>query len=136
MREPGSRPLCPLLASRAVQIATAAAVALLGAIGFAPLFAGPGYEAALAAGLVLPTVAAMAASYETVRHQLRPLRAYERGLAIGAWLAALGYAVALLHGLRAGLCDLWGGTLYYWLGGGWGACMGGAWGAIAGTISG
>ncbi len=50
----------------------------------------------------------------------------------GASLAAVAFATALLHGLRVGLCDLWGATALFALTAGFGALMGGAWGALVG----
>lgn len=106
--------------------------ALLGAIGFLPLFAGPGYEAALAAGLVLPSAAAIVVALEVAGARPRPFDALGRGVAVGALFAGIAFALTLLHGLRAGFCDAWRGTLLFALGPAAGSILGGAWGGFAG----
>jgi tetratricopeptide (TPR) repeat protein len=116
-------------------VALAVGALLCGASGFVPLFGGPGYEASLAAGLVLPLIVAIAAAVDTARFGARPWEALQRGLGGGAVLGLVGLAVAWLHGWRVGLCDPVGGTVLYLLGGGFGAAMGGAWGALAGVGS-
>ena len=45
-------------------------------------------------------------------------------------LALVAFVTALLHGLRAGTCDLWGGALLFVLTAGFGAPLGGLWGAV------
>jgi hypothetical protein len=133
--------------ARSTSQRAAAVVAALGllAIGFLPLFGGPGYEISLAAGLLLPTAAAIATALDVVRSEetVAPLALIGRGVGSGLSLAALGFVTALVHGLRisavtgslaAGFCDLGGGALGYALTGGAGAVMGGAWGAVAGLI--
>jgi tetratricopeptide (TPR) repeat protein len=106
--------------------------ALLGGIGFLPLFGGPGYEAALAAGLVLPSAAAVAVAFDVAGERPRPFDALGRGAAAGGMFATIAFALTLLHGLRAGFCDVWRGTLLFALGPGAGAILGGAWGGFAG----
>jgi thioredoxin-like negative regulator of GroEL len=126
----GSRPTRP-------QLVAAALVLLgLGAIGFVPLFDGPGYEVALAAGLWCPAIAAVAAGIDLGRTRPAPLEALSRGLATGARLAVLGYLTTVAHGLRAGFCDFWGGSLLFILGPGLGTVLGGGWGAVAGELAG
>ncbi|MFO0757079.1 MAG: hypothetical protein U0359_11355 [Byssovorax sp.] len=122
----------PFLRSRPAHIGLATAAALLGAIGFLPLFGGPGYESALAAGLVLPSAVAIVTALELSRARVAPLDGLARGLANGGAFALLGYLVTLLHGLRAGFCDLLGGSTHYALGPVCGALLAGAWGAVAG----
>ncbi len=109
----------------------------LSALGFLPLFGGPGYEAALAAGLVVPSLAALATAYELCRERPRTVSLGGRGalgfgIAVGAALAAIATLIALLHGARVGYCDLGHGLWLELLGPGFGAVMGGAWGAAAG----
>ncbi len=135
MADPVPPALQPILISTPHRWAALVSGLLLGAIGFLPLFAGPGYEAALAAGLILPTAAAMVTAVEAARRRELPLRVYVRGITTGTVLALIGYLIALLHGVRVGFCDPWGGSLYYWLGGGAGSLVGGAWGAIAGLLA-
>ena len=126
----GSRPTRP-------QLVAAALVLLgLGALGLVPLFGGPGYEVALAAGLWCPAIAAVAAGIDLARMRLAPLEALGRGLGTGARLAVLAYLTTVAHGLRAGFCDFWGGSLLFALGPGLGTVLGGAWGAVAGELAG
>jgi hypothetical protein len=115
---------------------------LLGAVGFAPQFGGPGYESALAAGLVLPSAAAIGTALLVARRPAIVIdpqycfNALGRGVAFGAVLALLGAAIATLHGLRTGFCDAPLGYELWATGPGPGAVMGGAWGAGAGLCAG
>jgi hypothetical protein len=107
--------------------------AVLGGVGFLPLFGGPGYEHSLASGLVVPSAAAIATALEvSALEDSSPLAMVRRGLSTGAILAAVALATALLHGIRVGICDLWGGLVFFVLTAGFGAVLGGAWGALAG----
>ena len=127
-------PLPPLLRSRPQQRALGAAVLLLAALGFLPLVAGPGYEAALVAGLMLPSLGAVAVGVEGCQRDLRPLYAIGRGAATGALLAVAGLAVTFVHGARVGFCDPAEGSAYFALGPGVGTVLGGVWGAIVGLF--
>jgi hypothetical protein len=105
-------------------------VALL-AIGFLPLFDGPGYEQAIASGLIVPTATTIAASLDAFedRHTLRPLAPLSlvlRGLATGALFAALALLAAWIHVLRVGPCAPLSGSLAFLLGPGIGALLAGA----------
>lgn len=118
-------------------IGAAVVTVLLGAVGFLPLFGGPGYEAALAAGLVVPSAAAIATSLDTARRgSATPLAACARGIAAGLAYATLALATTLLHAVRVGICELWGALLYFALTAGAGAVVGGAWGFVAGELTG
>jgi tetratricopeptide (TPR) repeat protein len=112
------------------------------AVGFIPQFGGPGYESALAGGLILPTIAATATallvSSATANSKLQTANSFDalgRGIAFGAVLALLGAAIATLHGLRTGFCDAPLGYELWATGPGPGAVMGGAWGAGAGLVA-
>lgn len=114
--------------------AAATAVAFL-AYGFIPQFGGPGYEAALGAGLVLPAITAISAAFDVAQLRASPLEAFGRGLTRGAVLAAVGLALILLHGIRVGFCDaLWGIELYL-LAPAPGALLAGVWGAFVGLCA-
>jgi len=115
--------------SRTRRIGAGVLVALLGGVGSFPQFGGPGYEAALSAGLVLPSTAAVIAALEVDRRRPSATEAFARGMAIGLGLAVLGVVVVLLHGLRVGFCDPTEGLVLYALGPAPGAALGGAWGA-------
>jgi tetratricopeptide (TPR) repeat protein len=125
----------PFFACRAARIGLALTVIVTGAIGLLPLFEGPGYESALATGLVVPSIAAAVTALEVRRASPRPRDALARGLANGAALAAAAFAGMLLHGLRAGFCDALAGSAHVALGPGAGALLGGAWGAAAGELA-
>jgi tetratricopeptide (TPR) repeat protein len=125
-----------ILHSRAQTVAALVALVAMASVGFFPQFGGPGYESALAAGLVLPSLAAVASAFDQVRRRALAFDALSRGAASGTILGLVGYAVALLHGVRAGFCDVGGGTVTYFLGPLVGAVMGGAWGSLAGEIAG
>lgn len=109
----------------------------LGAIGFLPLFGGPGYEHALAAGLLVPSAAAIATAIDCARRtSSTPLASVARGVVTGLAYAALALVTALLHAARVGVCELWGALLYFALTAGIGAVLGGVWGAAAGELTG
>ena len=104
----------------------------LAAVGFMPLFGGPGYEQSLASGLVVPSAAAIATAVELSSGALRsPAAGVRRGLTTGVVLAGVAFVTALLHAARAGACDLWGGSTLFVLTAGFGGAMGGLWGAVA-----
>ena len=111
------------------------ALVVLCAIGFLPQFGGPGYEAALAAGLLLPAVASVSSAPASVRAKRSPFDAFARGLFAGTVLGALGLLVVLAHGLRVGFCDPFEGVTLYALGPWIGAVLGGGWGALSGLVA-
>lgn len=115
----------------------ALAVGALGVlVGFVPLFGGVGYEHDLAAGLLCPSVAAIAVARESsVAPGGAPLRHVVRGLTVGFLYALLTLALALGHGLRLRACDPVGGIGVYALTAGAGTLMGGAWGAVVGEVA-
>lgn len=123
--------MSPFLRSSVQRRAAAVTFVVLGGVGFLPLFGGPGYEHALASGLIVPSAAAIATSLELSEGSApSPLSCVGRGILSGLALAALAFATALAHGLRVPICDLWGGALGFVLTAGFGAALGGAWGAI------
>ncbi|MEZ4307939.1 MAG: hypothetical protein R3F14_07820 [Polyangiaceae bacterium] len=135
-REAASLP--PWMRSRAPGIGLAIAAAAVLGVGFVPLFDGPGYEIALAAGLLLPVVAAVSTALETSRYEIgraQPIDLLFRGVANGAVFGAAAYLTTLIHGARAGFCDVWTGTWIFALGPWVGAVLGGAWGAVAETAA-
>lgn len=117
-------------------IATFIVVVAIAAIGFLPLFDGPGYESALAAGIVVSIVTVIATSLELSNERLAPIDALSKGAANGSKWVAIAWLVTMFHGLRNGFCDPWGGTAHYALGPGVGAVLAGAWGALAGELAG
>lgn len=116
------------------------AALLLGSAGFLPQFGGPGYESALAGGLVLPSIAAVTTAWvvaaaASAESRLFCLDALGRGALIGSALSLVGVSLATLHGLRVGFCDAPLGYELWATGPGPGAVMGGAWGAGAGLLA-
>lgn len=103
--------------------------------GFLPLFDGPGYESALAAGLYVPVVTILATALELSQKRLAPIDALGFGVANGCKFVGLAWLITMLHGLRHGYCDAWGGTVHYFLGPGVGAALAGVWGAVAGEYA-
>lgn len=116
-----------------------AVAVILGAIGFLPLFGGPGYEHTLATGLLVPSFAAasvawrLAATPPAARGDV--LAWVARGAGHGLLLASIALATALLHALRVGICELWGALLSFALTAGIGSVLGGVWGAASGEIA-
>ncbi|HLV67479.1 MAG TPA: hypothetical protein VKY73_16770 [Polyangiaceae bacterium] len=127
--------MLPFSRSRGLWFGLALAFLLLAGLGFLPQLGGPGYEAALVAGLVLPSIAAVTTALEIQARPPLPLAAVARGIYVGAALAGLGLFTTLLHGMRVGLCDPREGTLLFVLGPGLGAVLGGATGAGAGLVA-
>jgi tetratricopeptide (TPR) repeat protein len=109
----------------------------LGAVGFLPLFGGPGYEHSLATGLLVPSATAIAVALDAARTEERaPLASVARGVVLGLALAALSLLTALIHAARVGICEVWGALLYFAITAGIGCVMGGVWGAVIGeTVS-
>ncbi|HEY1536235.1 MAG TPA: hypothetical protein VGF76_19575, partial [Polyangiaceae bacterium] len=103
--------------------------------GFIPQFGGPGYEAALVAGLVLPAVTAIGVAFEVGALRGTPLEAFGLGLKRGFWLSALGLLIVLCHGLRVGFCDAAWGIELYLLAPLPGALLAGVWGAAVGICA-
>jgi tetratricopeptide (TPR) repeat protein len=122
------------LGSRSERATLALAAVVLAAVGFVPQFGGPGYESALAGGLVLPAAAAVGSALfaATDSAEREGFDALGRGLALGAALAVLGVSIATLHGLRVGFCDAPLGYELWATGPGPGAVLGGGWGAASG----
>jgi tetratricopeptide (TPR) repeat protein len=116
-------------------VALAFVVVAAGAAGFIPLFDGPGYESALAAGLILPFAVAVATALDVSAAQAQPIASLGRGLSIGGALAFAAWITTLAHGLRTGFCDALGGSAHFALGPAAGALLAGAWGAVAGEIA-
>jgi tetratricopeptide (TPR) repeat protein len=126
----------PFRASRAQVCAAGSVAAVLGGVGFVPLFGGPGYESALASGLCVPTAAAVATALDVSESPAAsPLECVGRGLQSGLVLAFVAVATTLLHGVRIGICDLAGGLLLFALTAGIGALMGGAFGVLVGEFA-
>src|SRR5688500_15428202 len=106
----------------------------MGGVGFLPLFGGPGYEHALASGLITPAAAAIATAIDVSRDEdgLEPATALGRGVLAGLAYAGISLLTAILHGARVGICEWWGALLYFALTAGGGSGMGGAWRAFVG----
>lgn len=126
------------LGSRSERAALALAAVILSALGFVPQFGGPGYESALAGGLVLPAAAAVGSALQAARVPSSPREGLDllgRGLMFGALLGLVGALLATLHGLRSGFCDAPLGYELWLTGPGPGAVLGGAWGAACGAVA-
>ncbi len=127
--------LPPLWRSRAARICALCVALGFLAFGFIPQFGGPGYESALAAGLVLPASTALAVAFEVSGRRLTPRAVFGRGLALGFWLGALGLLIVLAHGSRVGICDAGWGIDLYLLGPLPGALLAGVWGGAVGLLA-
>src|SRR5450432_4468236 len=128
--------LPPLWRSRAARVASLCVTLGFVGFGFVPQFGGPGYESALAAGLILPAATALGVAFEVAGRRVTPLVAFEHGLSLGFWLAVLGFLIVLGHGLRVGICDAGWGIHLYLLGPLPGALLAGAWGGAVGLAAG
>lgn len=134
----GRRWIAPdsILRSRAHHVVAGVVLVVMGAIGFVPLFGGPGYESALAAGIVLPSMIVVLVALTLAREKRQPFDGFCRGVGTGAALFGVALATMLIHGLRAGLCDPWTGLENVALGPGLGCLLAGAWGWITSEIAG
>jgi formylglycine-generating enzyme required for sulfatase activity len=121
---------------RSRHVGAALALLVSGLTGFIPQFGGPGYEAALAAGIVLPSAAALMTALEVAEARPGASGAFARGVAVGAVVALGGLVLMLLHGARVGFCDPAEGVLIFLLGPAPGIVLGGVWGGLAGTAVG
>jgi hypothetical protein len=72
-----------ILHSRPQTIAAIVALVGMAVMGFLPQFGGPGYESALGAGLLLPTLSAVASAFDQARRRSEPFDAISRGAASG-----------------------------------------------------
>lgn len=128
---------------RAEWLVLAGTTLAAGAVGFFPLFGGPGYEAALALGLILPLpLACAAAARACPAAGARVDPRWRSGFAVLG--AALRFAalvivaqlvVVLLHGARAGYCDPAQGLALLALGPFAGTLLAAAWGTLAGLAA-
>jgi len=125
----------PLHRSRPTQIGLAIVVVAMGALGFVPLFDGPGYESSLGAGIILAFVVSVSAALAVSSEQPQPFDALSRGVAIGAGFGLAAWLTTLAHGLRAGFCDALTGSECFAVGPLAGALLAGAWGAVAGELA-
>lgn len=122
--------------SRPLLVALAVTFVVMTAAGFLPLFAGPGYESALAAGLTLPSIAAVASAIAMAHHRPSPSVAFVRAIETALLVNLVAYGTMMLHGLRAGFCDIAAGSALFVLGPGAGALVGATWGMLAGEVAG
>ncbi len=107
-------------------------VVLTLAVGFLPLFAGPGYEHAIACGLIVPGVTAIVAANEGLAPPFAaPFAVVVRALSTAALYSVLAIGTALLHGVRVGFCDPLGGIATFALTAGMGAALAGTVGAAS-----
>lgn len=127
--------LPPVYRTRGYYI-SAGITGLLGlAIGFLPLFSEPGYESALAAGLLLPGLAGVTTALESSRHAIEPSEALSRGCFAGVLYGLAFFVTTLLHALFSGFCDPGFGVLMFALGPLPGAALGGGIGGLLGPLA-
>jgi tetratricopeptide (TPR) repeat protein len=117
--------------SRPRLLGAAIAIVVLGGIGFQGLFARPGYEMALAAGLLCPSIVAVVCALDLKRSELGGFGCFARAVETGVGFALLSFSVAFAHGLRAGFCDLSSGSQIFLLGPAVGMVLAAVWGALA-----
>lgn len=112
-----------------------------GGLGFVPLFGGPGYEAALALGVLLPlpvaclSAARARAALAAPGGSAAPLELLGGAIRFALVLLAAQLALSMLHGARVGFCDALAGSLAFLLGPAAGVVLAAAWGTLAGLAS-
>src|SRR5262249_49522283 len=113
------------------------------AIGFLPLFGGPGYESALALGLLLPLPVACCAAAGACPPRGRDVEPRDRSVlaglrsafAVALVVLAAALASVLLQGARAGFCDPLQGLELFALGPGMGTLIAAMWGSAMGVFA-
>jgi tetratricopeptide (TPR) repeat protein len=105
------------------------------AIGFLPLFGGPGYEAALALGVLLPLPLALLTAARAQSDTRSPLAAWTSGIVLALALVLACLLVTFVHGARVGFCDPLEGVLLLALGPAFGALMAATWGSLSGLLA-
>jgi hypothetical protein len=105
-------------------------------IGFVPLFGGPGYEHALATGLLVPGIVLCVVGLDANVHVtvLGP-RGVVHGALYGAGLSLLSLLIAFLHLLHARACAPWSQVPYFALSAFPGCTLAGAWGVYVGVLA-
>jgi len=122
--------------SHPLQIGLVVVVLAMSALGFIPLFGGPGYEISLGAGILLGFVVAICTALSVLPEgDAALIDVLSRGLAVGGALASAAWLTTLVHGARVGFCDVRTGTESFALGPGVGALLAGAWGVVAGEVA-
>jgi tetratricopeptide (TPR) repeat protein len=130
--------------TRGQGLVLAASAVTFAALGFLPLFGGPGYESALALGVLLPLPLAIVsarlsgpAPNGSIPEPFRsPWAALSGSVRFAFIVLTLQLGLLLLHGLRAGFCDPVQGLVLFALGPAAGALMAAAWGTVAGLVGG
>jgi len=108
------------------------------AVGFVPLFGGPGYEAALGLGLILPLPLAClsaARARSAARAGQEPLRSLGGAVRFALLVACAHLLILLAHGARVGFCGPLQGLLLFGLGPALGAVLAASWGTLAGLVA-
>ena len=134
------------IASKLFRGQTLVLVSLLlvaGGLGFLPLFGGPGYESALALGLLLPLPVAGISALRAHRARrgspgvaTTPFDVLSASIRFALLLLGAQLTVLLLHGARAGFCDPRSGLLLFALGPASGVVLAAAWGTLVGLGAG
>src|SRR5262249_22805973 len=106
-------PMRPLLRALPIQLGAVFVLTAMGALGFVPLFDGPGYESALGPGLILPFVTAIATALAVSLEVAPPVDVLARGLATGGLFALLAWLTTMAHGFRTGFCAALTGSEHF-----------------------
>lgn len=130
--------------SRAQAITLFFTTTLAAAVGFLPLFGGPGYESALALGLLLPLPLALASALRAcppraggvVSGLSRPRVVFASNLRFAGLVLCVQLLVLILHGIRVGFCDAVEGLALFALGPASGALLAAGWGTAVGLVAG
>ncbi len=124
--------LLELRRGRPLAVALVAAFVVMGAVGFLPLFGGPGYEHALATGLLLPGLTAASTALDLTRPgRILPsaLGACLEGARNGALLAVTSLITAVLHLVHVRSCDPFAQVPLFFLTAFFGCVLAGVYGA-------
>lgn len=113
----------------------AVAVLLFGLGWFEPL-GRPGYELALVAGLLAPPIVAIGVGLDVRASSRPPLASLRRSLGAASLIALAATVVALVHGVRTGLCEPVEGLTLFVLGPMAGLLVAAEWATVAALVLG
>jgi hypothetical protein len=116
------------------RLGVALVAAVVFAFGWLPQFGRPGYELALATGLVAPPVMAVAVALEQRRSRLSPAEALREALLLGCGAALAAAFAACVHGARTGFCEPLEGFTVFVLGPIPGIVLASVWGAFVAAL--
>ncbi|MFO0664244.1 MAG: hypothetical protein U0174_09840 [Polyangiaceae bacterium] len=121
----------------ALSLGWAIATALVFAVGFLPLFGGPGYEHTLATGLLVPASVSISVALDASRKRARPplVMCMVHAMGVGALFAMGAFATALVHLLHVRACEPFAQLSLFFFGPFVGCILAGLYGTLVGEVA-